>query len=163
MFYLKLFIIYSLLGFLFESFVYKYNNINKHSGVLTGPYTLVYGLGGTLCYFLNSYLLFIKLPILNIIISYITFTIICTLIELITAHLIHFIYKIDAWNYTYKKYHIGKYITLDYALIWGLMAIIIVKILNNFIYNLTLLLSNKFTIITLVIIVFDIIYSYKKT
>ena len=108
MFYLKLFIIYSFLGFLFESFIYKYNNINKHSGVLTGPYTLVYGLGGTLCYYLNNNLLFIKLPLLNIIISYITFMTICTLIELIVGHLIHFIYKIDAWNYTYKKYHISK-------------------------------------------------------
>ena len=163
MFYLKLFIIYSFLGFLFESFIYKYNNINKHSGVLTGPYTLVYGLGGTLCYYLNNNLLFIKLPLLNIIISYIIFTIICTLIELIIGHLIHFVYKIDGWNYTYKKYHLGKYITLDYALIWGLMAIILVKILNNFIYNQTLLLTNRFTIITLVIIVLDILYTYKKT
>ncbi len=163
MFYLKLFIIYSILGFLFESFIYKYNNINKHSGVLTGPYTLVYGLGGTLCYFLNNYLSYIKSPLLNIIISYTTFTIICTLMELIIGYLIHFLYKIDGWNYTYKKYHLGKYITLDYAFIWGLMAIILVKILNNYIYNQTLLISNRFTTITLVIIVLDILYTYKKT
>ncbi len=163
MFYLKLFIIYSFLGFIFESFIYKYNNINKHSGVLIGPYTLVYGIGGTICYFLNNSLLFIKSSLLNIIITYITFTIICTLIELITGHLIHYIYKIDGWNYTYKKYHFGKYITLDYALIWGLMAIILVKLLNNFIYNQTLLLTNRFAIITLVIIVLDILYTYKKT
>ena len=163
MIYLKIFVIYSILGFLFESLIYKYNNINKHSGVLTGPYTLVYGTGGTLCFFLNNYLSCIKSTLLNNIISYITYTIICALMELIIGHLIHFLYKIDSWNYTYKKYHLGKYITLDYAFIWGFLSLFLVKKLNNFFFNITLLISNKFTTITLVIIVFDILYTYKKT
>ena len=44
--YLKYFLIFSLLGFIMESVVYKVSGSSDHSGVLLGPYTLVYGFGG---------------------------------------------------------------------------------------------------------------------
>ena len=155
MIYLKYFIIYSFLGFFYESFIYKNSNINKHSGALHGPYTLVYGIGCSLCSFINNHLN-------NFLLSFLLFTITCTLIEFICGHLIHFIYKIDSWDYSYKKYHLGKYITIDYALCWGILALIFIKYLNNFFYNLTNLFSNTFFIITFIIIFIDIIYSFFK-
>ena len=161
MIYIKYFVIYSFLGFFYESFIYKNRNTNKHSGTLYGPYTLVYGIGCSISSFINIKLNYINNYFLNIIISFISFTIISTLIELICGHLIHFIYKRDSWNYSYKKYHLGKYITLDYALCWGILALIFTKFLSNFFFNLTSLFSNTFYIITLIIIFIDIIYSFR--
>ena len=155
MLYIKYFIIYSILGFIHESFLFKFRNIHKHSGALNGPYTLVYGFGGAICAYINNYFN-------NIFLLYLSFMIICTTIEFLIGHLIHLIYHIDSWNYSYKKYHFGKYITLDYALIWGLMALIFVKYANFFFYQLTLIITDQWAINIIIIMLIDSIYTYWK-
>ena len=163
MFYLKIFIIYSIIGFTFESLVFKINNINKHSGVLTGPYSLVYGFGGVICTLLhNTYFSKINNIIVNYLLSYILFTITCTLIEFIIGHLIKIIYHLDSWDYSYKKYHFGKYICLEYAIYWGLLSFIFVNFFNNFIIEISNNISNNFTLITLSAITIDIILTFLK-
>jgi len=156
MIYLKLFILYSHLGFIFESFVFKLSNTNKHSGVLIGPYTLVYGLGGILCYYLSKHLN-------NLILEYLAFTLCTTLVELITGHLINFIFHFDSWNYSYKRMHIGKYISFDYAFIWGVLALIFVKYLNNFFNEIISLIPNTFFIIEIIIIIIDLLITFFYT
>lgn len=157
--YLKYFILYSIIGFFYESFLFKISHVNKHSGILKGPYTLVYGIGGTLSTIIYNNLM---LPnnIFKYVILYLCFLLTCTIIELVTGYLIKIIYKLDSWDYSYKKYHFGKYICLSYALIWGLMALFFVVCLNNFFLQITYLLSDKITVITLIIIIFDIIITY---
>ena len=162
MIYLKLFTWYSLLGFYYESSLFKIVNVNKHSGALKGPYTLVYGLGVLICTLINNYLNLIDNTNINYIISYFIFLVTCTLIEFIVGHLIKLIYKIDSWDYSYRKYHFGKYICLNYALIWGLISIFFVKILNPFFFKILDLIPNNITIIILIIIIFDIIISFFK-
>lgn len=155
MLYLKLFILYSIIGFTFESFIFKINNINKHSGVLHGPYTLVYGLGGTICTLINNYL-----NTHNYLLLYLLFTITCTLIEFAIGHLIKLIYHIDSWDYSYKKYHLGKYICLNYALIWGLMAFTFTNILHNYFNYILVPIKDKFVIGFTIIILIDIFLTF---
>ena len=45
MYYLKIFLIYSLLGFVMESTLFKIVQSRKHSGIFYGPMTAVYGVG----------------------------------------------------------------------------------------------------------------------
>ena len=45
MYYIKVFLLYSLLGFIMESTLYKVKSVNKHSGIFYGPMTAVYGIG----------------------------------------------------------------------------------------------------------------------
>lgn len=156
--YFKYFILYSLLGFIYESTLFKICHINKHSGVLYGPYTLVYGLGGSICTFI-----FQKWHLTSNIFLFLIFLVICTLIEFITGHLIRIIYKFDSWNYSYKKYHFGNYICLSYAIVWGLMALVLVKFFNPFLYQIMKLIPNNITIYILFIIIIDIIVTYIKT
>lgn len=158
--YLKYFLIFSILGFIMESVVYKVSGSNSHSGVLLGPYTLVYGFGGIFVVLINNY--FNKIAMnnfLKIILLFICFTIICTLIEYIIGNLIHYIFDIDKWNYTSHKYHYGKYICLDLALTWGLLAIFIIKILKPFIDKMILIIPNNAIIIIYIILIVDILYT----
>ena len=46
MYYLNSFLLYGLLGFIMESTLFKISEPSRVSGVLYGPITLVYGLGG---------------------------------------------------------------------------------------------------------------------
>jgi len=158
--YIKYFLIFSLLGFIMESVVYKVSGSTSHSGVLLGPYTLVYGFGGLLVIIINNYFNKIEMnSILKLVLLFICFTIICTLIEYIIGNLIHYIFNIDKWNYSNHKYHFGKYICLDLALTWGCLSLIIIKTLKPFIDKVLLLIPNNTTIIILTIIIIDLIYT----
>lgn len=158
--YLKYFLVFSILGFIMESVVYKVSGSNSHSGVLLGPYTLVYGFGGIFVVLINNY--FNKIPmnnLLKLILLFICFTIICTLIEYIIGNLIHYIFDIDKWNYTKHKYHFGKYICLDLALTWGFLSLFIIKILKPFIDKLLMIIPTNATITILLILIIDLLYT----
>ena len=43
MYYINCFFMYSILGFLTESFIYKFMDSSNHSGFLYGPVTPIYG------------------------------------------------------------------------------------------------------------------------
>ena len=158
--YLKYFIIFSIMGFIMESVVYKVSGSNSHSGVLLGPYTLVYGFGGLLVVLINNYLS--KIPmnnLLKLILLFLCFTIVCTLIEYLIGNLIHLIFDIDKWNYTSHKYHFGKYICLDLALTWGFLSLSIIKILKPFLEKLLLIIPNNATIIIFIILIIELLYT----
>ena len=136
MYYINSFFLYSLLGFIVESTIFK-NTILKPSGVLNGPITLVYGVGG--------------------IISFIIYTVVLTLVELICGYLCHFIFNVDMWNYTDKKYNIGKYICLEYIGVWGIYGLITTYIIKPYIDKIIKLIPKDLTYISILILALDII------
>ena len=160
MYYLKCFILYSILGFIFESVVYKVSGSNDHSGVLLGPYTLVYGFGGLFTVIINNWVSKFDINIvLKYILLFIIFTVICTLTEYIIGHLINIIFKFDKWNYLDKKWPIGKYICLEYAFVWGMLATSIIYFLKPFFDKCLLMVPNNTTLFIFTIMMIDLIYT----
>ena len=153
---------YSILGFLLESFYYKLHNSNLHSGVFTGPYNFIYGIGMFLC--LISYkLLPIHQSFISIIIYYIIFVIITTTIEFLSGHIIYYFFKFDKWNYSNYKYHFGKYICLKNSLIWGILASLSIYFLNPYLDLYVLYtIPQNFTILMISLFVIDLIYLKKN-
>lgn len=139
-----------------ESTLYK-NTILKSSGVLHGPITLVYGIGGITLILINKYILGkIKInKISKIILSFVIYTIALTLVELIIGYSCNLIFNIDMWNYTDKKYNIGKYICLELVPIWGLLGVIITYIIKPFIDKVIKLIPKEFTYFCCFILVLD--------
>ena len=127
-----------------ESTLYK-NTTLKASGVLNGPVTLVYGLVGIVLILINKYIISkIKLGIiLKVIISFIIYAIALTLVELLCGYLCNLIFDIDMWNYTNKKYNIGKYICLQLALIWGFLGVLFINIFKPFTDKILSKITNK--------------------
>lgn len=162
MFYLNTFILFSFLGFFWESFVFKVSNSNKHSGVLYGPYTLVYGIGFSLIMFIFK---FLNLPLnfINCIFYYFLFCFSATLCELIVGYLIYYIFKIDSWDYSNHKYHFTKYICLDYFFLWGLLASSFIFLTYNFWFNIINMIPYYFSLVILLIMTIDLIVTYKKS
>lgn len=141
-----------------ESTLYK-NTTLKPSGALHGPVTLVYGLGGITLILINKYIISkIKTnKILKIIISFVIYAISLTLVELISGYLCNLIFDIDMWNYTDKKYNIGKYICLELVPMWGLLGVIITYIVKPFIDKVIKLIPKEFTYFCYFILVLDFI------
>ena len=56
MFYVNCFFVYSILGYILETVVSLITKSNFKSGILTGPWTIVYGIGALVILFTSNYL-----------------------------------------------------------------------------------------------------------
>ena len=141
-----------------ESTLYK-NTTLKASGVLNGPVTLVYGLGGLTLILINKYVIDkIKThKIIKVIISFFIYSIALTLVELLSGYLCNLIFDIDMWDYTSKRYNIGKYICLELVPIWGFLGVIITYIAKPFLDKVVKLIPKEATYFFYFILVIDFI------
>lgn len=158
MYYLNSFLLYSFLGFVMESTLYKNTKLKK-SGVLNGPVTLVYGVGGIALILINKYIIS-KIhtnKIIKIIISFFIYAMLLTLVELVCGYLCNIIFDVDMWNYTSKKYNIGKYICLELVPIWGLLGVLVTYILKPFFDKVIKLVPKEATYLLTFILVLDFI------
>ena len=115
-----------------------------------------------ICFYIYNKLS-ISCNIIDILICYIIFTLITTIIEYISGHIIHYLLKIDKWDYTYFKYHFGKYICLRNSLIWGILSIICIYILNPYLINkILLIIPESFSISIIFFFLIDFILSFHK-
>lgn len=158
MYYLNSFLLYSFLGFVMESTLYKNTKLKK-SGVLNGPVTLVYGVGGIALILINKYIIskIHTSTIIKIIISFFIYAVLLTLVELVCGHLCNIIFDVDMWNYTSKKYNIGKYICLELVPIWGLLGVLVTYVLKPFFDKVIKLIPKEATYLLTFILVLDFI------
>ena len=158
MYYLNSFLLYSFLGFVMESTLYKNTKLKK-SGVLNGPVTLVYGVGGIALILINKYIIskIHTSTIIKIIISFFIYAVLLTLVELVCGYLCNIIFDVDMWNYTSKKYNIGKYICLEFIPIWGLLGVLITYVLKPFFDKVIKLIPKEATYLLTFILVLDFI------
>lgn len=127
MYYTNYFFLFSLLGHFLESFFYS----SGDGGILYGPYTPVYGIGVCIIVFMTNLInkKDIKLKSFYIFLSGF---IILSFIEFIGGIIIEKIFKIVFWNYSNMKFHIGNYISLEMAIIWGISSLLISYLIKPF-------------------------------
>lgn len=123
MYYLNNFLFFSILGHIFESIIFLFLNNNGYSGILFGPWTPVYGLGIIIIILINKILDKYNFKLINkIIVSFLTYGIILSLIEYIGGISIELLFHNVFWDYSNHKFNIGKYISIEMALLWGLVS-----------------------------------------
>lgn len=158
MFYINMFFIYSLLGFLFENILSLVSGSGFNSGVLYGPWTFIYGIAIFFIMFLNNTLKKRKLPKWGeIVLFYIGACIIMTLTELCGGVLIEKLFHVVYWDYTNMAYNIGPYVCLEVSLFWGLFATLVNYLLHPIILKFEKKIPIFVTIIFIVLFVIDII------
>lgn len=162
MIYINYILLYSLIGFLMESVVFKVSHLVRQSGIFYGPYTLVYGFGVLLSILVYELIKkkMVKLnKYLRLFLYFLIFTILLTAIEYIGGHILKLVFDIDMWNYTSHAFHIGKYICLELAIIWGILGTINIYFLYPLIKKLSLKVPKWLTIISLIVFVIDVIFT----
>lgn len=151
MYYLKYFFIISILGFIIESFLS--GNFFGNSGILYGPWTVVYGFGSILILLINK---IVSKKTTNKILKFFLIFLMCflmlTILELIGGILIEKMFNITFWDYSHCKYHIGKYICLEMSLIWGIASLIFIYLLKPIIDK-TIKYIPQFLIYTLIFLI----------
>lgn len=131
MYYINNFFIYSILGHIFEGIFYAMGS--GESGILYGGWTPIYGVGCIfLLYFYDHFIKPRKYSkrIENIIIFF-SGAIFLTLFEFIAGNLVEYFFDTVFWNYENLPLHIGKYISVEVALIWGIGSLILIHILRR--------------------------------
>ncbi|MBR1413511.1 MAG: putative ABC transporter permease [Bacilli bacterium] len=156
MYYLNIFILYSILGFLIESVLMHAFN----SGIMYGPWTIVYGFGTVVILIIG--LMFKNLKInksIKVFLQFVVSGITLSILELIAGYIILYTRHIVYWDYTSMHFNIGRFISLETSIIWGILSIII--------YYVFLPLTNKFikktpkylTFLLLIAMIIDFIFS----
>ncbi len=166
--YLGYFILCAFIGWLYEEAWEIFINGNwVNRGVLYGPYLPVYGFGGILIIALLNKLAqgkdlkerLKKLPLLFILIMLLT-----SALELVTSYICEYTIGYIPWDYTQYKFTIDHRVSLLNSTIFGLGGIIflyIVKpLIDKFVSKVSPKVLNILSIIILVILGIDCIFSF---
>ncbi len=125
--YIKQFIFFSVIGYVFERLVGILMHNNFESGILYGPYTPIYGFGILIIIYGSDYIfkhLHLKRYQENFIVFGLLFFTI-TILELLGGILIEKIFGTVFWSYENLKFNYGHYIAIEVSLLWSILGIII--------------------------------------
>lgn len=163
MFYINFFLFFSIFGYLFETICAYIFKSGFNSGILYGPWTPLYGFGVLMVMILSNKL-FQNLHlnrILETIIVFVCVTIVLTILEWLGGVLIEKLFSITFWDYSNYRFHIGKYISLEMSLLWGVGSIILIYLVIPYVsefikkipFFITMILSSLFVIDLIVTII----------
>ena len=122
---LAFFLIYSCLGWCVEV-VYAAATTGQlvNRGFLNGPVCPIYGFGMIL-------VLFFLTPLEdNLLLLYLGGVILPSALELVGGWALYKLYRTRWWDYTDKPFNIGGYVCLEFSLMWGLGAMVMVKVIH---------------------------------
>ncbi len=159
MFYINIFLCFSIFGYLFETICSWIFKTGFSSGILYGPWTPLYGFG-TLIIMLLSNKIFQSLHlnrVVETIIVFVVITIVLTILEWLGGIMIEKIFHITFWDYSNYKYHIGKYISFEMSLIWGVGSIILIYLVLPWALSLIKKIPLFVTVILSFVFIIDVI------
>lgn len=156
MFYINFFLFFSIFGYLFETICSYIFKSGFNSGILYGPWTPLYGFGVIIIMLLSNKI-FESLhlnKVVETIVVFVVITIVLTVLEWLGGVLIEKLFHITFWDYSNYKFHIGKYISLEMSLLWGVGGIILIYLVIPFVcefikkipFFITMILSSLFII-----------------
>lgn len=133
MYYLVLFFLYSIIGWIFETLLALITNVDYNSGIMYGPWTPVYGIS-----ILIMILIWRKRlqniqhnKILKSVLFFFISALVLSILELVSGLVIEFFTGIVYWDYSKTfPFHIGKFISLEVGMIWGLLSLITIWLIN---------------------------------
>ena len=159
MFYINIFLCFSIFGYLFETICSYIFKSGFNSGILYGPWTPLYGFGVIIIMLLSNKI-FESLhlnKVVETIIIFVVITIVLTVLEWLGGVLIENLFHITFWDYSNYKYHIGKYISLEMSLVWGIGSIILIYLVLPWSLNLIKKIPLFITIILSFLFLVDIV------
>lgn len=151
------FIIYSVLGYLFELLVALIFGDQLSSGILYGPYTPIYGIGILLLYSLFDKFKYIKSKVKKYIVMFLSAFVILTFLELLGGLLISNLYNMELWNYSKLPLSLNKYISLEVSTIWSIDIILLYKYFKSITDNLSKKIPKYISLIVLFLMFIDFI------
>ena len=125
--YFLLFVIYSVIGWIMEViYTLVIDKKFTNRGFLVGPYCPIYGVGAVLIIILLSG--YKERPIGLFVLA----IVICSILEYFTSYIMEKLFKARWWDYSNRKFNINGRICLETMVPFGVIACLIVYIVNPF-------------------------------
>lgn len=129
------FTIYSFLGWSLETVYVIYNEkhfVNK--GFINGPFCPIYGFG-------TAILIVLLEPVKNNLIALFLGSILLTsALEYLTGFILEKLFHSTWWDYSDQPYNLQGRICVKFSIYWGLLSLIILKVLQPIIHKLVLII-----------------------
>ena len=146
--YLWYLIIFSILGLILECVInfIKAKTTDTPFLVTTGPFCIFYGIGAILTILcLQQYKgKKIKLFIIGCILM--------SAIQYALSFILETIVGARLWNYTWSKFNINGRVCLEYAILWGIITVILIEVLKDFVDKIINLMKGKVSTIVDIIL-----------
>ena len=162
MYYINVFLIYSMIGFIIETTLKTFVFKNMNNGIMYGPWIPVYGLG---CVFIIIIMRFVFNRIkvnrwLKILLVFLLSMLILTLLEWLGGVLIELVFHKVFWDYSDLKFNLGHYIALEISLVWGIMSLVVIYVIKPLIDKLIKKIPSIFIYLVLIIFIVDAIITF---
>lgn len=154
----NIFLFYSIFGNIFERIIMFFIDKTYVSGFMGTIFTPIYGISILLILFIHKRIK-IENKLFKIILEFIIFSITLSLIELLGGILIENVFNKIFWNYDKYKFNLGKYISLETAIFWGLMSIIALYIIHLLYKKIENHIPKLLTIIISITFIINLIYA----
>lgn len=145
-----LFFVYAFMGWILETVFATIRNkkfINR--GFLFGPICPMYGLGAILIIYLYKLLP----PHNTLLVFFVVATFATTLLEYITGYILKKSFNTTWWDYSQDPLNIDGIISLPYSLVWGAIAVLLIKLIHPNIHKTTYVVYTHMGIIALNILI----------
>lgn len=132
MYYINCFFVYSIFGYLLETAISIITKNGFKSGVLSLPWTPIYGIGALIILFTSGYLfknLHMNRVVETIIVLFVV-SIVLSFFEALAGVLTEKIFGVVFWDYDNQKYHIGHYVSLEITLVWAISSLIFIYVIH---------------------------------
>ena len=143
------FYFYCFVGWCIEStYVSIHQKRLVNRGFMRGPFLPLYGSGGIM-------MLVVSMPFQeHLILVYIAGCIGATILEYVTGATMEALFKVRYWDYSDKKFNFQGHICLGTSLAWGLLTILMTRLVHKPVEHLVLMIpATMLTIVTLLLTV----------
>ena len=154
---INLFLIFSILGNIFERVVMYFIDKTYVSGFMNTIFTPIYGIAIILILFIDKKIN-IKNKVIKLLTEFIIFSILLSIIEGLGGILIELIFNKTYWNYDSYKFNIGKYMSLETSLIWGIISLITLYLIYPLYKKIEDKIPKLLTISLSIIFIINLIY-----
>ncbi len=162
LYYVNIFYFYAVLGFFLELFLKTFVFKSMNSGILYGPWLPVYGFGSVIIISMEKFIFkFRKIPkLFRVLFVFLSLTFSLSVIEYLGGILIEKVFHRTFWDYSGMKFNVGKYASLEMALVWGVGSLLIIYIINPFIEKYIKKIPVFVTILVSIFFIIDFIFTF---
>ena len=155
---INIFLFYSIFGNIFERILMFFIDKDYISGFMGTIFTPIYGVAILLILFIYKKLK-INNKLLKIIVEFFIFSLLLSFIELLGGIFIENVFNKIFWNYDKFKFNLGKYISLETAIFWGLMSLVALYIFHPLYKKIEKHIPKFITIILSLLFISNLIYT----
>ncbi|MCD8130427.1 MAG: hypothetical protein LUE16_03975 [Lachnospiraceae bacterium] len=156
------FYFYCFFGWVFES---TYVSLKQHHfvnrGFMHGPFLPLYGTGAIM-------MLVVSRPFAdNLVLTYAAGCVGATVLEYLTGAWMEAMFKVRYWDYSDKRFNVKGYICLGSSLTWGLLTILMTRVVHTPVESLMLSIPPRILLALVlaltVYIAIDLVFSFRDT